>query len=636
MLESIRKHSQGWIAKLILTLIAVPFALFGIDAYLKNVGNDAAIAKVGGDSVSIQEYRASMHTLRDRLQKEGNKDLTVLDSPAVKTSVLDRLIGEKLLAQEVINGHFKVNNDQLSQYIITLPEFQREGKFSQEVYDKLLAQNQMTPSQFEGRMRNEMLVSQVRDGIPLLAFTTPAVENATLSVEHQQREVSISEIKAKDFLSKVQVTPEEVKAYYDKHKDKFKVPEQVKLEYVMLSANSLIPQMKVDDAEAKHFYDENSSKFQGNEQRRASHILIGFGKNPTPAAKLEAKKKAEEVLAEVKKNPAKFAELAKKYSQDPGSAEKGGDLGLFARGAMVKPFEDATFSMKVGDISGLVESQFGYHIIKLTEISGNNQGYDTLKPQIRAELMYQKAIAKFSEQADTFSNMVYEQSGSLKPAAEAFGLPIQKTEWLSFDDGVKLFKNDKLMALAFSDEVLKEKRNSEAIEVSQNTLISVRVIDHKPSAPRTFDEVKGGIEDFLKIEKAGKMAVEQGTKALASLKAGQTVKDVDWTTPVLVDRKNAQGLTDLTMSNVFKVDTTKLPGYLGVSDPTKGYLIIKVSKVQNKLADDQESQKTAVLDYRTALATEYGSSYIATLRGDKSVTVNTKLLMSEVENPSQQ
>jgi len=628
MLEVIRAHSKGWLAKLILTLITVPFALFGIDAYLKDAGAGASVAKVDGATISIQEYRNAMQSLRDRLQKENPKDIGALDSPEVKQSVLDRLINTRLLNAEVGNNNFKVTNEQLAQFITSLPEFQQGGKFSQEVYDKLLSQNQMTPSQFEKKMRGELLLQQVRDGVPGLAFTSKAVEDAVLNVEHQQREVSVAEIKTADFISQVNVDPSEVQAYYEKHKDKFKVPEQVKLEFVMLSANTLIPKMQTTDEEAKKFYDENASKFQGSEQRHASHILIGAGASASPEAKAEAKKKAEQVLAEIKKNPAKFAELAKKYSQDPGSAEKGGDLGTFGRGSMVKPFEDAAFSMKPGEVSGLVKSDFGYHIIKLTEIVGQGQGFETLKPQIRAELMYQKALVKFSEQAEAFSATVYEQSTSLKPVADAYNIPVQKTEWLSYADGAKFFKSDKLMTLVFTNEVLKDKRNTEAVEVSNNTLVSARVVEYKASAPRSFDEVKGGIADLLKIEKATKLAIDKGAASLASLKSSKEVAGLDWITPVVVDRKNAQGLTDLTMSNVFKVDTNKLPAYAGIADSQKGYLLIKVTAIQNKLADE-ESRKTALLDLRTAMASEFSSAYVGTLKSNKKIMVNSRLMMSD-------
>lgn len=627
MLEAIRAHSQGWLAKLILTLIAVPFALFGIDAYLKNAGSDAAVAKVAGSSVSVVEYRNAMQSLRNKMQSEGQKDLSLLDTPQARLTVLNRLINTRLLNAEAQDSKFKISNEQLSEFVITLPEFQQNGKFSQEVYDKLLTQNQMTPSKFENMMRGELVTQQVRDGIPPLAFAIKAVEDRAIKTELQQREVTIAEIKSADFISQVKVDDAEVKAYYEKHKDKFQVQEQVKLEFVRFSANDLIMKMQVTDEDSKRFYNENAAKFQGDEKRRASHILIGFGPGATPEAKAQAKKKAEEILAEVKKNPAKFAELAKKNSQDPGSAEKGGDLGMFGRGAMVKAFEDAAYSMKPGQVSDLVQSEFGFHIIKLTEVSGQAQSYESLKPQIRAELMYQKALAKFSEEAENFNNLVYEQSSSLKPAADNYGLQVQKTDWVSATDGAKFFKNDKLMSLVFSNEVLNDKRNTEAVEVANNTLVAARVVEHKAAAPRSFDEVKAGITDFLKIEKASKLAIDQGNAALTSLKKNQTVSNIDWIPAVTVDRKNAQGLTELTMSNVFKIDTTKLPAYTGVSDSKKGFLLIKVVAVHDA---DEDTVKAASADYKAALTAEYGAAYIATLKTKNKVSVNQRLLMGDM------
>ncbi|MFM1955681.1 MAG: hypothetical protein RIR20_501 [Pseudomonadota bacterium] len=627
MLEAIRAHSQGWLAKLILTLIAVPFALFGIDAYLKNAGSDAAVAKVAGSSVSVIEYRNAMQSLRNKMQSEGQKDLSLLDTPQARLTVLNRLINTRLLNAEAQDSKFKISNEQLSEFVITLPEFQQNGKFSQEVYDKLLTQNQMTPSKFENMMRGELVTQQVRDGIPPLAFAIKAVEDRAIKTELQQREVTIAEIKSADFISQVKVDDAEVKAYYEKHKDKFQVQEQVKLEFVRFSANDLIMKMQVNDEDSKRFYNENAAKFQGDEKRRASHILIGFGPGASPEAKAQAKNKAEEILAEVKKNPAKFAELAKKNSQDPGSAEKGGDLGMFGRGAMVKAFEEAAYSMKPGQVSDLVQSEFGFHIIKLTEISGQAQSYESLKPQIRAELMYQKALAKFSEEAENFNNLVYEQSSSLKPAADNYGLQVQKTDWVSAADGAKFFKNDKLMSLVFSNEVLNDKRNTEAVEVANNTLVAARVVEHKAAAPRSFDEVKAGITDFLKIEKASKLAIDKGNAALASLKQNQAVSNVDWIPAVTVDRKNAQGLTELTMSNVFKIDTTKLPAYAGVSDSKKGFLLIKVVAVHDA---DEDTVKAASADYKTALTAEYGAAYIATLKTKNKVSVNQRLLMGDM------
>jgi peptidyl-prolyl cis-trans isomerase D len=582
---------------------------------------------VAGSSVSVVEYRNAMQSLRNKMQSEGQKDLSLLDTPQARLTVLNRLVNTRLFNAEAQDSKFKISNEQLSEFVITLPEFQQNGKFSQEVYDKLLTQNQMTPSKFENMMRAELVTQQVRDGIPPLAFAIKAVEDRAIKTELQQREVTIAEIKSADFISQVKIDDAEVKAYYEKHKDKFQVQEQVKLEFVRFSANDLIMKMQVTEEDSKRFYNENAAKFQGDEKRRASHILIGFGPGATPEAKAQAKKKAEEILAEVKKNPGKFAELAKKNSQDPGSAEKGGDLGMFGRGAMVKAFEDAAYSMKPGQVSDLVQSEFGFHIIKLTEVSGQAQSFESLKPQIRAELMYQKALAKFSEEAENFNNLVYEQSSSLKPAADNYGLQVQKTDWVSATDGAKFFKNDKLMSLVFSNEVLNDKRNTEAVEVANNTLVAARVVEHKAAAPRSFDEVKAGITDFLKIEKASKLAIDKGNAALASLKQNQTVSNIDWIPAVTVDRKNAQGLTELTMSNVFKIDTTKLPAYTGVSDSKKGFLLIKVVAVNDA---DEDTVKAASADYKAALTAEYGAAYIATLKTKNKVSVNQRLLMGDM------
>lgn len=630
MLEAIRERSKGWLAKVILAFITIPFALWGIDSYLHDAGSNVAVAKVDGETVTVQEYGNALQNLRNKLQSEGKVDPAMLDNPEVKQSVLDRLITTRLLASEVKQAKFMISDEQLSKYIISLPEFQQDGQFSQELYDQVLQQNHLSPSQFESMMRRDLLQQQARESLAALAYQPHAVAENTLKIEHQQREVSVAEIKAADFVNQVKIDPAQVKAYYDEHKDKFRVPEQVKLEFVLMSANALIPGMKTTDDEVKKYYAENGAKFQGDEQRRASHILISFGVSPTPKAKQEALAKAKDVLAQVKKNPEKFAEIAKKYSQDPGSAEKGGDLGTFAHGAMVKPFEDAVFAMKPGEISDLVESEFGYHIIKLTEINGASQSFDTVKPQIRAELMYQKALAKFSEQAENFSNMVYEQSSSLQPAAKAFGLQVQTTGWMSRAEGAKFFKNDKLMDMVFSDEVLKDHRNTEAVEVSPNSLVSARVVDYKPAAPRTYDEVKGGIEEYLKLLEATKLATQKGQAALKDLEAGKTVDGLDWIPPVTVDRKNAQGLTDLTMTEAFKIDASKVPAYAGVAQLNKGYLLVKVSSVSNVLSD--ADRQTAELDLQAALSSEYVAAYLKSLKDKSKITINTQVLSANSAN----
>ena len=629
MLDQIRSVAQGWVGKALLALITIPFALFGIDSYLSSAGHNAAVAKVGGNSISIQEYDNALKTMRNRLQSEGKFDQAQLDSAEVKSLVLNQLINKRLLSDEIEHAKYAISDVQLATYVTGMPEFQKDGKFSQEIYDKTLQQNQLSPTKFEAAMRTDLLTQQAQDGIARLGFISNARADEVLKLANQQRVVTVSEIKTKDFVNQVTVKPEEVKAYYDQHKNKLIVPEQVKIEFLSLAPVDFMRKVEVSDDEVKKYYDENAAKFQGNEQRRASHILIAFGVSATPEQKQQAKAKAEELLAQIKKDPSKFEQLAIKNSQDPGSAVKGGDLGSFGRGAMVKPFEDAAFSMKVNEVSNLVESEFGYHIIKVTEISGQNTDYNSLKPQIKGDLMYQKAKDEFAKQSEVFSDLVYTQSGSLEPAAKAFGGQVQKSEWLNRETGAKFFKNnDKIMSLIFSNEVLKDRRNTEAVEISTDNMVSARVVDYKAAAPKSFDEVKSGIEALLKLEAASKLAIAKGEAALKDFRDGKAVTGIEWIPEVTVDRKNAQGLTDLAMNQVFKTNAAKLPAYSGLADSKQGFLLVKVINVDTSLLANDEAKKTAKAQLDAALASEYLAAYKQSLRDKAKVSVNENLLIS--------
>lgn len=633
MLDSIRSVAKGWVGKALLALITIPFALFGIDSYLSQAGNNVAVAKVGNNEILLQDYSNALQNLRNRLQSEGKVDQAELDRPEVKIMVLNQLINEKLLDKEIKNANYAISDAQLATYITGMPTFQKDGKFSQEMYDQLLQENRISPKKFEASIRADLLTQQAQDGIAKLGFISNARANDTLKLLNQKRVVSIAEMKTKDFVDQVKVEPAQVKAYYEQHKDKLRTPEQVKIEFLLLSASALVPTITVSDDEIKKFFDENSAKFQGNEQRRASHILIGFGATASAEQKQAAKAKAEELLAAIKKNPKSFEELATKNSQDPGSAAKGGDLGVFGRGAMVKPFEDAAFSMKVNQVSDLVESEFGYHIIKLTEISGQTTSFESLKAQIKGELIFQKAQALFVEKAENFSNTVYEQSDSLLPAAKGFGGQVQTSDWSTREDVAKFFKSDKFVNAVFSPESLKERRNTEAIEVSANNLVAARVVDYKPSAPKPFDDVKAGIEGLLKLEAAAKLAQAKGDAALKALKEGKAPAGIEWIPEVTVDRKNAQGLTQLAMTQIFKTDISKLPAYSGLADSQQGYLLVKVLEIDTSAADDAETANNAKTELAEALNAEYLAAYKQSLREKSKIKVNQKLLMDN--NPDQ-
>jgi len=633
MLDSIRSVAKGWVGKALLALITIPFALFGIDSYLSQAGNNVAIDKVGNSEISLQDYSNALQNLRNRLQSEGKVDQAELDRPEVKIMVLNQLINQQLLDKEIKDANYAISDAQLATYITGMPTFQKDGKFSQELYDQLLQENRISPKKFEASIRADLLSQQAQDGITKLGFISNTRANDTLKLLNQKRVVSVAEIKTKDFVDQVKIEPAQVKAYYEQHKDKLRTPEQVKIEFLLLSASALVPTITVNDDEVKKFYDENAAKFQGDEQRRASHILIGFGTNATAEQKQAAKDKAEQLLAAIKKNPKLFEELATKNSQDPGSAAKGGDLGSFGRGAMVKPFEDAAFAMKMNQVSDVVESEFGYHIIKLTEISGQSADFASLKTQIKGELIFQKAQALFVEKAESFSNTVYEQSDSLLPAAKAFGGQVQTSDWSTREDMAKFFKSDKFVNAVFSTESLKERRNTEAVEVSANNLVAARVVDYKPSAPKPFEEVKAGIEGLLKLEAAAKLAQAKGDAALKALKQGQEPAGVEWIPEVTVDRKNAQGLTQLAMTQVFKTDISKLPAYSGLADSQQGYLLVKVLEIDTSAADDADAMANAKMELGAALNAEYLSSYKQSLREKSKIKVNQKLLMDN--NPEQ-
>ncbi|HQS44165.1 MAG: peptidylprolyl isomerase [Methylotenera sp. 17-45-7] len=633
MLDSIRSVAKGWVGKALLALITIPFALFGIDSYLSQAGNNVAVAKVDSSEISLQDYSNALQNLRNRLQSEGKVDQAELDRPEVKIMVLNQLINQQLLDKEIKDANYAISDAQLATYITGMPTFQKDGKFSQELYDQLLQENRISPKKFEASIRADLLSQQAQDGINKLGFISNARANETLKLLNQKRVVSVAEIKTKDFVDQVKIEPAKITAYYEQHKDKLRTPEQVKIEFLLLSASALVPTITVSDDEVKKFFDENSAKFQGNEQRRASHILIGFGANATAEQKQAAKSKAEALLAAVKKNPNSFEELATKNSQDPGSAAKGGDLGSFGRGAMVKPFEDAAFSMKVNQVSDLVESEFGYHIIKLTEITGQSSDFNSLKAQIKGELIFQKAQALFVEKAESFSNTVYEQSDSLLPAAKAFGGQVQTSDWSTREDMAKFFKSDKFVNAVFSPESLKERRNTEAVEVSANNLVAARVVDYKPSAPKPFEEVKAGIEGLLKLEAAAKLAQAKGDAALKALKQGQEPAGIEWIPEVTVDRKNAQGLTQLAMTQIFKTDISKLPAYSGLADNQQGYLLVKVLEIDTSAASDADAMANAKIELGAALNAEYLSSYKQSLREKSKIKVNQKLLMDN--NPDQ-
>ena len=629
MLDKLRLGPLGM--KIVLGVTTVPFLLFGVDGYLNNFSNNLTVATVNKDKITLPEYNRAIENVRNRMTSEGKKiDPAMFDSFEFKESVVDGIITKHLLNNDIKKSKFKITDQQLSQYIVGMPDFQKDGKFSQELYDKVLQNNQLTPKKFEESIRNDLLIQQVRDGIQKLTFIPPNNLAETLKATSQQREVSVAEFKTKEFMVKATIAEKDMQSFYDQNKSKFLAPEQVKAEFVVFSLSSILPSINVTEDEVKAFYKANADKYQNQQQREASHILIAASKNAPPVDKAKAKAKAEDILSQIKKNPKQFEELATKYSQDPESAKKGGELGVFGRGMMVKPFDDAVFSMKINEVSGIVESDFGYHIIKLTKIIGEGGGFDAMKPQLKAELIYQKGQEKFAALTEEFSNKVYEQSSSLDAVSKKFNLPIQKTDWFSRNDSDKFFKNEALMNALYTKESIKDHRNTEAIEVTPNNLISARVVDYKAQSTKPFVDVKKNIEDYLKFEAAKKTVASEGESALKSVT--DVSRKIDWQPTVLVDRKNTKGLSEAVINQAYKMPTDKLPSYSGFIDGNNGYIIVKVNKVAFPNDNNEENKKAFATEYTEALSAEYLTAYLKGLKAKANVTVNQKFFEATQKN----
>ena len=607
------------IAQIILALIFLPFALFGVEHYFGSIGGGEYVAKVGGYKITQQEFTEALRDEQEKMRRQmGDKfNPIILEDPETRASVLDNLIKQHLLLARAARAGLTANDTQLKKVISEYSAFQENGKFSRARYETLLRNQGLTPLTFEARLRQDMVLAQL-SGAFESEFLPQTVADRLIRISEQQREVMQYVISPDQYVLQVKVGEDTAKRFYEEHRSELQTPEQVRAEYLVLSADSLSSQIKISTEESKKYYDEHPTQFQS---RQASHILIAVPPNASAESKAQARSKAEQLYKQVLQNPADFAQIAKNNSQDPGSAARGGDLGFISRGAMVKPFEDAVFQMKEGEIAGPVETQFGYHIIKLDAIK--QMGFEEAGNQIERELKQQQAVKKFNELAENFGNMVYEQSDSLKPTAQAFKLTIQQSPWMTRDSKeVALLSNDKLLHALFSDDALKNKRNTEAIEVAPNTLVAAHVLEHKAASVKSFEEVKADINRHLLLEQASELAKKEGTAKLEMLRQGKDV-NMAWSTPGMMTRERAlAGLGPAGQRAVFQADTSKLPAYAGMEDAQGGYVLLKIASVQEADRIDEAKRKNLTEQLRQLVAQEKFSAYLASLKQQTEVQIN--------------
>lgn len=623
MFDLVHKHKK--IIQVFLFLIALTFVTWGVESYTSMRGRADTVAKVNGLEISQPELDTELRRRQDQLRRMLGRayDPAVFDTPEARRTVLESLISQKLAASAAHKGNLTISDEMLVELIHSIPAFQVDGQFSKARYETALRSQDppMSSAQFETRLRLDLALQQLGRAVAESAFAPRSVAERLSALETQKREISEVRLAAQQYLPQVKVDEGKVKEYYDANAAEFRTPERVRAEYVLLSADILAREEQVGEADVKAQWDaQYGAKF---------------------AERDAARKKIDAILAEVKKDPAKFAEVAKRESSDRASAEQGGDLGFQPRGSFVKPFEDALFRLKPGEVSGVVESEFGFHVIRfvaarkqdgreerrashiLVPTAAGARSYAEMRPQIEAELRKQRASRRFAEAAEAFSNMVYEQPDSLKPAAERFKLTLRTTPWIEKSAKQELgpLDNPKLLGALFSTDAIKNKRNTDAVEVAPETLVAARVVEHQPAAQRGFDEVKAEIVERLKRREAAELARKDGEAKLAALRTGADA-GVKWGAARTVSRREPQGVPADILAPVVSADVTKLPAYVGVTIPEAGYLLVRISKVTDAKpaagpGDGRASQLFGAAQYE---------AYLASLRQRADIDVRTDAL----------
>ena len=626
MYDLVHKHKR--IAQLILFLIMIPFAFFGVDYYFRGTSGAGEVASFDGGKITEAEFANAIRDQQEQLRRaQQNVDPAIFDNPEVRFNLLQQLVRERLVDKKGQDLHFRVSNADVFERISADPRFQEGGKFSLDVYKGLLRNAGISEPAFEESMRRQIQSERIVDPIARGSVVPQASAVAYVNLVEQQREAEYANIDVEAFLKDVSVDEAKEKAFYDANPEAFKTPEEAKFEYVVLNQDALIAQIAVTPEEVKAQYDSAAKTYRQEEQRQAAHILIAVKPDASEADRAAAKKNAEEIAAQAKANPAKFAELAKQKSQDPGSAPQGGDLGSNPRGTMVKAFDDAVFAMKPGEVAGPVQSEFGYHVIKLNGITPEkSRPFDEVKAQIETDLKRQKVGQKFASAADQFQNLVYEQADSLAPVAKTLGLTIQTSPLVTRAQAQQIAMGSaKLVTALFSPESIAAKRNTDAIEVGSGTMMAARIVEYKPAAVRPFAEVKGEIHKQLVQQGASELAKKAGRDKLALLEAGKSDKEagVTFSKPALLMRNRPQpGFTNEGITRIFQTDPTKLPAYVGTPGDSGGFAIYRIVKVISPPEVDPAKIAAARARIGEMQSRELFDAYVTALKDKAKVVIN--------------
>lgn len=582
MFDFVRQHTRLALGFMLL-LIIPSFIFFGVQGYSSFTdGSNTAVAKVDGQSISRTEWENAHRRVLDNMRRQSpGVDPAQIDSPQLRRDTLDSMVRERVLLAAANQLHLFPTVSRMMRLFDSDPQMASlrgpDGKISAE----LLAMQGMTPAMFDQRLRQDLGTRQVLTGIVGTVPAPAAAASAALDALLQRRAVQVQLFNPATYVPKLNPSDAELEAFYKANQAQFKAPEQANIEYVLLDLDTLGKTEKISEADLRKAYEDTKARYVAPEERRASHILIKADKDASADVRNKAKARAEALAAEARKNPAGFAELARKNSAD-GSAAQGGDLDFFGRGAMVKPFEDTAFALKPGEVSGVVETEFGYHVIMVTgQRGGQGKSFDDVRAEVETELRKTRAQKRWAETAEQFTNTVYEQSDSLDHVVKKLGLE-KKTATVQRRPAAGAtgpLASAKLLDAVFGNEALRNKRNTDAVEVGPNQIVSARVLQHMPERTLPLAEVKDRVREQLIAEQAAAMARKEGQERLAALRAGGAGTGEALPIVLTVSRGQAQGMPRPLLEAALRADASKLPALEGVDLGVQGFAVLRVMQV---------------------------------------------------------
>jgi peptidyl-prolyl cis-trans isomerase D len=523
MLQAIRERAQGWLAWVIVVLISIPFALWGIQSYL-GVGGEPVVAKVNGVEITERDLsrRAQQARIELRERLGAGYDPALFEEGQLRAEILNDMIRQTLLLDASNRIGMRVSDEEVRLQILSEPAFQRDGQFDRDAYERLLRLQGLTPAQFEGQLRQELIGNQLLRAVVVSELVTRSELGDYQRLVGQTRELSYALVPTADFQSDTPIGEDAIQAYYQANAQRFQTPEMVKLDYLVLDVGELAQGAEIDDEELRRIYDEDQARFGQAEQRSVRHLLLTVPPDADDAATQAIEAQLRDIRERILAGEA-FAELAQARSQDPGSTGQGGSLGTIEQGLMDPVFDSIAFSLPVGEISEPVRTRFGYHLIEVTEIiPATTKAFDEVKDELRTEVARQRAESLFYDLGERLANVAYETPDSLEPAADELGLSLQHSDWIGRDGGEGVLAHPRVRGAAFSDDVLVGRTNSDLIEPEPDVLRAVvlRVADHRVAATQPLEEVRETIIESLRLDRAREAALQAAQNAADRIREG--------------------------------------------------------------------------------------------------------------------